>query len=285
MTRHNPKRWKFATEIQTLLFPKDEWSAAFARRWALTHGFKASKTDITTNYIRIRQRPPSQFSAFRTIELGDSGVKAVIGEPKSRPKRNNFGERLESPEDRKKKLSTDPAKRYQTSHWWGGKNPRPEKPKVYNVGHRKGLPEKTTKMGDLLEIKIRYGPTLKFSPDSTLVFSPKIDERLYNVLTPAAKKKAKKLIRNDKPWISLTEAAEQAGGRQSDFTYPAIKVQVLGEVKHVIYHTHKAEDGPSDYIHELGEVTGIRPLLAVDKDGRLWYAGGNYSVPDEGITD
>ena len=282
MTRHNPKKWEFSSKIQSLLFPKDEWStAAAARRWAKQHGFKASKTHITTNYIRIRQRPPSEFTTFRTIELGKSGVKAVIGEPRAPRRRNKgfFGERTERPEDRRKKLPTDPVKRYKSSHWG---NPST---KIYDIKDQ-DLPDTLVKMGDLLEIKIRRGPTLDaFTPRCLLAFSARLDERLYNVLTQKCKKEMKKLIRPDKEWVSLTNAADQIGGRQAEFSYPDIPVQVLGEAAHVVYHTDKVDDGPSDYIHVLGEETGVRPLLCVDKQGRLWYAGGNYSVPDEGITD
>jgi len=283
---HNPQKWKFSSEIQSLLFPLSDWSERSARTWAKAQGFKVPKTDVTTNYIRIRQRDPSQFSELRTMELGDSGVKAVIGVPKRRPRRTNglFGDRLPRPEDRSKKLSTNARKRYDSSHWFDSENPRRDKPRVYEIPDGENLPD-TTKMGDLLEIKIFRGPTLEFSPDSHLVFSPRIDERLYNVLTPQAKKKAKKLIKEDKPWVSLTEAADKAGGRQADFTYPDIQVQIIGPAKHVIYHTVKRGHGPSDYIHTLGEQSGIRPLLTVDKKGRLWFAGGNYSVPDEGIDD
>jgi hypothetical protein len=282
MTLHNPKKWDFPSEIQALLFPKDKWStAASARRWAKQHGFKTPKTHITTNYIRIRQRDPSEFTEFRTIELGDSGVKAVVGEPKIARKRNKawFGERTESPSKRKKKLPTDPVKRYKSSHWGEVST------KVYDIND-KDIPEKLVKMGDLLEIKILRGPTISgFSSHCLLAFSPTIDERLYNILTLKTQKQARQLIESKKDWVTLSEAAEMAGGRQADFSYPPVKVQILGLAKHVVYHTHKKGDGPSDYIHELGEESGIRPLLCVSKDGRLWYAGGNYSVPDEGITD
>jgi len=282
MTLHNPKKWDFPSEVQALLFPREKWSTtASARRWAKLHGFKTPKTHVTTNYIRIRQRDPSEFTEFRTIELGDSGVKAVVGEPKSSRKRNKvwFGERSTDPAKRNKRLPTDPIKRYKSSHWGI------ESTKVYNVDD-KDIPDALVKMGDLLEIKVLRGPTISgFSPNCLLAFSPYIDERLYNILTKKSQKEAKQLIDPKRDWVSLTEAADMAGGRQADFSYPNILVQIIGHAKHVVYHTNKQGDGPSDYIHELGEESGIRPLLCISKDGRLWYAGGNYSVPDEGITD
>ena len=39
-------------------------------------------------------------------------------------------------------------------------------------------------------------------------------------------------------------------------------------------------------IHKLGEESGLRPCLAVDGQGRMWVAGGNYlGNPTPGITD
>ena len=67
------------THIQSLLFPRSRFTPSKAKRWALAHGYRASKTDITENYVRIRQQPPSRFSTFRTVPLGSSGVKAVVG--------------------------------------------------------------------------------------------------------------------------------------------------------------------------------------------------------------
>jgi len=65
--------------IQSLIFSKNKFSESDAKRWAKSHGFKAPKTDITENSIRIRQFSPSKIKsgACRTIPLG-SDVKAVL---------------------------------------------------------------------------------------------------------------------------------------------------------------------------------------------------------------
>jgi hypothetical protein len=72
------------TEIQTLLFPKEKFSAGSAIGWTRRHGFKAQKIDTKPNQFHIRQESPERYEAgsFRTIALGDSGVQAVIGCPK-----------------------------------------------------------------------------------------------------------------------------------------------------------------------------------------------------------
>ena len=64
--------------VQSLLFPRDEFSVSQARAWARRRGYRDSRPDITPRYIRLRQRDPAKFSTFRTVPLGDSGVKAVM---------------------------------------------------------------------------------------------------------------------------------------------------------------------------------------------------------------
>ena len=68
------------TKIQTLLFDREHFTAAQAKRWARAHGFTVEKTHVTKRQIRIRQYTPGRFvqSTFRTIALR-SGVEAVTG--------------------------------------------------------------------------------------------------------------------------------------------------------------------------------------------------------------
>ena len=67
--------------------------------------------------------------------------------------------------------------------------------------------------------------------------------------------------------------------------YPDIKVKPIGILRNVVYATPKKGDGFSLYIHEMGEETGIKPALCVDKTGRLWIIGGDYTCPVPGITN
>lgn len=73
------------TEVQTLLFGRAFWNRRDAAAWARKHGFKASKADVTDEYIRLRQEEPDQFQpkSFRTIDFkkGTKPIKAVIGRP------------------------------------------------------------------------------------------------------------------------------------------------------------------------------------------------------------
>lgn len=69
------------THVQTLIFPRGRFSRLQAIDWARAHKKRYDKIDETGDSIRMRQASPSEFkrSSFRTIELGGSGVKAVVG--------------------------------------------------------------------------------------------------------------------------------------------------------------------------------------------------------------
>ncbi len=73
------------TEVQTLIFDKDEFNEKSAKSWAKNHDFKYGYVDSKENTHRIRQQEPDEFKAdsFRTIDI-TKGVKAVIGCPKKK---------------------------------------------------------------------------------------------------------------------------------------------------------------------------------------------------------
>jgi hypothetical protein len=73
-----------STTVQSLLFPRPEFSPSSARSWARRHGYRAGKVHSTGDYVRLRQHPPGDFKrgSFRTISFGGSGIKAVIGRPR-----------------------------------------------------------------------------------------------------------------------------------------------------------------------------------------------------------
>lgn len=77
------KRCPIGTEVQTLIFSKDDFTQKQAKAWAKKGGFKHGKVDDTEDSYRLRQVDPDEFKrgSFRTITM-DDGVKAVIGCPK-----------------------------------------------------------------------------------------------------------------------------------------------------------------------------------------------------------
>lgn len=189
---------------------------------------------------------------------------------------------------------------YTRTHWG-------IEPSKFHIIEDPLLPPQLTGMGFLKEIKLRPDGrarasagtiVLTFPKDCLLAFTPDKMTRLYCVLTRPAEQAIGQQLGNhpEVPWVPLRHLAtyDDAGqprrhpnGRQAvPSTYPqGVHVQPVGVVEHVVYHTHKKGDGPSHYIHELGEETGIRPWLGRDRDGRLWWAGGNYCVTEPGICD
>jgi hypothetical protein len=73
------------TEIQSVRFDAEKWTARDARAWLLSHDMRAPAVDRTANQLRYRQCAPSRMTkgSFRTIELDKrNGISAVIGCPK-----------------------------------------------------------------------------------------------------------------------------------------------------------------------------------------------------------
>lgn len=63
--------------VQSLLFPKWDFTPERAKEWARSHGYKYGNVDTTAGYHRIRQFDPDG-AECRTIRFGDSGIQAVV---------------------------------------------------------------------------------------------------------------------------------------------------------------------------------------------------------------
>ena len=72
-----------ATEIQTLLFPRPQWTEGRAKSWAQANGKRYGDVDVTERFIRLRQAEPGKFKRLRMITLKWDGrqaaIKAVVG--------------------------------------------------------------------------------------------------------------------------------------------------------------------------------------------------------------
>lgn len=112
-------------------------------------------------------------------------------------------------------------------------------------------------------------------------------ERLYLLVNPKSRKALASRFwqQNMAPTMQLGQLARIAGGRHAREDYPDIMVKPVGVLTAVVYLTTKKGDGLSYYIHHMGEMSHHFPILAVDQQGRLWMAGGNYTTPTPGITD
>jgi len=75
----NPKRLgSGGSEVQTLIFQKGTFTKSQAKRWAIDHGYKASKVDEEPDAWRLRQHPPSRYVRIRTRDFSPS-IRANIG--------------------------------------------------------------------------------------------------------------------------------------------------------------------------------------------------------------
>ena len=66
------------------------------------------------------------------------------------------------------------------------------------------------------------------------------------------------------------------------------EINPIGEIDHVVYGTFKPHHGDHEYthyLHKLGEESGKRPILCVDKQGFPVIRGGNYKIEPRGIVD
>lgn len=128
----------------------------------------------------------------------------------------------------------------------------------------------------------------KLAEESHLAFDPDHSfNRLYIILPPQLRKKFKKEYWSDNKLNVLdpVDIANAAGGKHATNDYPDIEVKPIGILRNIVYACEKVGDGFSLYIHKMGEETGIKPALCVDKKGDLWIIGGDYTSPLQGITN
>jgi hypothetical protein len=131
------------------------------------------------------------------------------------------------------------------------------------------------------------------SPFAHIAYDPDHPyERLYLLIPPSQRKTLKEHFwdNNPMPARNLNDLAQIAGGKHSrKRDYPDVMCKPLGVLTGVVYYTAKQGDslkeGGSFYIHKVGEISHKYPFLCIDKKGRLWLSGGNYTSPPPGITD
>ena len=187
----------------------------------------------------------------------------------------------------------DIVKRYESFHWG---NPAR---KVIRVPD--DLVPDCTQMGPLAQLYVQTlageAAVLGFPENCHAAFDPAhAGERIHLVCTAAKRRETAALFAEAVDAGAKAETlgaiARRAGGRQAEHPYPRLRAIDLGIVTDIVYGpTDKKGDGLSEYIHHFGVegdeahvVGGIQPRLAADEDGRLWLVGGDYTVPDEGIT-
>lgn len=133
--------------------------------------------------------------------------------------------------------------------------------------------------------KVRYTVADGLRDGGHVAYDPRGKKRLY-VLTKAKARGHTRKWYNEVggPVKSLDAWAKAVGGKQQG-GYPKVKGRLVGALDTIRYQTVKTGDGPTIYFHEHGEDSGRMPAVVVDRNGGLWYAGGNYGVIRPGIVD
>jgi len=186
--------------------------------------------------------------------------------------------------------------------WYDRADSNPSDVQVFEIDDD-DLPERLVGCGRLLSFRyrvpvtgnVRSNPAKEFHVpssgrhDSFLFFDlDDPDQRLYPVLSEKARGPVASTFYDPNPFaeISLPQLAQMTGGRQAKgVPYPNVMVKPIGVASAAVYEAEKRDDGKSLYIHRFGEETGVRPVLAVGNDGRIWLAGGDYTCPTPGITN
>lgn len=58
------------SEVQSVLFDKDNWTTATAQAWLKSHDFSGTEVDEKENTLRFRQKDPGKYTRFATITPG-----------------------------------------------------------------------------------------------------------------------------------------------------------------------------------------------------------------------
>ena len=197
---------------------------------------------------------------------------------------------------------TDHLKAFWNWKWYDREDSNPGEVRVFEIDDD-DLPERLVGCGRLIAFRyrvpitgnVRSNPSKEFrvpssgQQDSFLFFD--LDDpgqRLYPVLSEKARGLAAASFYRPNPFaeISLPQLAKMTGGRQAKgVPYPDVMVKPIGVASAAVYEAEKRDDGKSLYIHRFGEETGVRPVLAMGNDGRIWLAGGDYTCPTPGITN
>src|SRR5690606_9406856 len=133
-----------------------------------------------------------------------------------------------------------------------------EATKAERLAVSRHAPERLDQLGDLIELKVN-GKIYEFNG-----------------------KRFRLAASGGKLWI--------AGGKFAKANPKAKinEINPIGEIEHVVYGTRKPHHGDhayTHYIHQLGEDTGHRPTLCVDREGYPIIRGGKYKIEARGIVN
>ncbi len=156
---------------------------------------------------------------------------------------------------RRKKANPIKVPRRRTYEMFQGRPAKDAKPMEVS----RHAPARLDQLGDLIEIKLDDGQVIKPNP-----------------------KRFKLCAAGGKLWIAGGRFAKpNPAGRTNE-------LNPIAKIDHVVYGTFKPHHGDNNYthyIHKLGEDTGHRPTLAVDREGFPVLRGGQYKIESRGIVN
>jgi len=192
-------------------------------------------------------------------------------------------------------FTQDPKERYVKWHSWGKTGDGAIQPTKLLDIDGPGFPPDLVAMGELHELHVEPVSSdqieiIDFTDEpGWAAFDPSHPmQRIHLWLPPEQRKWMAENYVDRSPeaeWWDLSAVAKAVGGRQASHWSGSVLVQPVGPLSHITYFTEKTGDGESQYIHEFGEESNLRPWLAVDREGNVFVAGGNYTSPYAGITD
>lgn len=126
-----------------------------------------------------------------------------------------------------------------------------------NVYAPTGTPDGLSRLGILAELVLVDGSKLAMRKQNTVFLAQDTKHKLHVVSSQAGR-----LIDNE----------------------PGNYGQVR-RVEYIEAKPHLGEKQPIQWVHKLGEISGIRPELVITKDGQLRFVGGDYTINWRGIIN
>lgn len=197
--------------------------------------------------------------------------------------------------------SRNPAKRFEEAHWGIPSTRVFTYSGPFYDGYYPGQMPEMGKLNQLVytPLNARAKAAITFEgPTAILAFATTKDERLWPIYSEAdGARLAREFPLSDLHRGDIQQWNQVFPGRHSSFPFYRYTqngrrirllrhtVGLIGVLHAVAYNTEKKGDGPSVYHHTHGDESGDYPGLVIDAHGRLFVVGGNYTVPNPGITD
>jgi hypothetical protein len=239
------KRFTKSTQVQSVIFKRDKWTAKKAQQWLKDHGYNVSPPDSTEEYHRFRQLPPFQMQedTFRTIPFG-KGIKAIIAVPKKNPIKH-----LVKAKNRYRKISR--------------------------------IPSLLIDLADARFIEIEDDREMKFPLSGNFALcTTQAANEIWILSRKGSKKISSTEIKTPKIFEKFTGyEAENIG---NVIKFPAMVLEPIGSAISIAYRSDKFSNKPNDYIHIFDNPPTVS-VDQRKKPKIVALRGGKIKVTAEGI--